>query len=98
MGRRLRFIPTGGSLVEVTSRTLQGRHLLRPSRKLNRMILGVLGRAQRKYPVDVHAFAFLSNHYHLLLSVPDAKRLAEFMNFLNGNLAREAGRLQSARL
>ncbi len=41
----------------------------------------------------VHAFAFLSNHFHLLLTVPDAQRLGAFMGYLNSNLAREAGRL-----
>ena len=57
------------------------------------MIVGVLARAQRYSPVEIHAFVFLSNHYHLLLSVSDALQLSRFMNFLNSNLAREAGRL-----
>lgn len=92
MGRRLRFIPPE-SLVEVTCRTLQGRLLLRPSPVLRDLTLGVLARAARLYPVEVHAFAFLSNHFHLLLTVADARRLASFMNYLNSNLAREAGRL-----
>ena len=92
MARRIRFIPQG-SLVEVTCRTLQGRLLLRPSPILRDLTLGVLARAARLYPVEVHAFAFLSNHFHLLLTTSDAKRLAEFMNYLNSNLAREAGRL-----
>lgn len=92
MSRRLRFIPPG-SLVEVTCRTVQGRLLLRPTPVLRDLTLGVLARAARLYPVEVHAFAFLSNHYHLLLSVPDAQRLAQFMNYVNSNLAREAGRL-----
>jgi REP element-mobilizing transposase RayT len=93
MARRLRFIPTGGALVEITCRTVHGRFLLRPSWRLNRIIFGLLARAKRKYPVEIHAFVFLSNHYHLLVSVPDARRLASFMNYFNGNLAREAGRL-----
>ncbi len=92
MPRRLRFIPPR-SLVEVTCRTVQGRLLLRPSPLLRDLTLGVLARAARLYPVELHAFAFLSNHFHLLLTVPDAKRLASFMNYLNSNLAREAGRL-----
>jgi hypothetical protein len=35
----------------------------------------------------------MSNHYHLLLTVPNALQLARFMNFVQSNLAREAGRL-----
>jgi len=80
-------------MVEVTCRTVQGRLLLRPSGKLRSLVIGVLGRAQRLYPVEIHAFVFLSNHYHLLLTVESAQQLARFMNYLNSNLAREAGRL-----
>lgn len=93
MARRLRFIPEGGALVEVTCRTVQGRFLLRPTKELRSLVIGVLGRASRLYPVRLHAFVFLSNHYHLLLTVEDALQLAQFMNYLNSNLAREAGRL-----
>lgn len=93
MSRRIRYIPEGGSLVEVTSRTVQGRFLMRPSRACRTIILGILARAQRLYPVEIHGFAFLSNHYHLLLTVPDAESLARFMQYLNSNIAREIGRL-----
>ena len=44
MSRGLRFVPEGGSLVEVTVRTAQSRFLLRPSPALNEIVLGVLGR------------------------------------------------------
>ena len=63
MSRHLRFIPDGGALVEVTCRTLQGRLLLCPSPQLNDIILGVLGRAQRLYPLEIVAYVFASNHY-----------------------------------
>ncbi len=91
MSRRIRFVPPG-SLVEVTCRTMQGRLLLHPSPLIADICRGILARAARLYPVDVHAFAFLSNHFHLLLSVSSARRLSEFMNYLNSNLAREVGR------
>jgi hypothetical protein len=35
----------------------------------------------------------MSNHYHLLITVKDARQLASFMNVVQSNLAREAGRL-----
>jgi putative transposase len=91
MPRRIRFFPPD-SLVEVTCRTVQGRLLLHPTPLVRDLTLGVLARAARLYPVQIHAFAFLSNHFHLLLTVPSAQRLAQFMNFLNSNLAREVGR------
>src|SRR6185436_10505288 len=54
--------------------------------------LGVLGKAQSLYPIDLVAYVWLSNHFHLLLWVEDAQRLAKFMEYLNGNLAREVSR------
>ncbi len=97
MGRRLRFIPAENTLVEVTTRTFQGRYLLKPSPAANDAILGVMGRAQRLYPVEIHAFAFMSNHYHMLISVPDAQRMAQFVGYLNSNIARELGRMHGWR-
>jgi REP element-mobilizing transposase RayT len=91
MSRRLRLIPEN-CLVEVTSRTIQGRLLLQPTHRVAELCRGVLARAARCFPVEVHAFVFLGNHYHLLLSAPNAQRLAAFMNYLNSNLAREVGR------
>lgn len=61
------------------------------------LILGVLGRSLRLYPLKLHAFVFMSNHYHLLVTVRDSLQLAQFMNYLNSNLAREAGRLHDWR-
>ena len=89
MARKLQYIPPEGGLFEVTTRTVQGRFLLNPSPELNTIILGVLGRAQRLYPVEIHAFVFLGNHYHLLTSVDTAHQLAAFMTYFNGNLAKE---------
>ncbi len=67
--------------------------LLRPSRELKRRILGVLARAATRYEVGVCTFIYLSNHCHLLLRPPSATALADFMTYLNSNVAREAGRL-----
>jgi REP element-mobilizing transposase RayT len=92
MSRHLRFIPEGGTLVEVTCRTVQGRLLLCPSPQLNDILLGVLGRAQRENPVEIAVYVFASNHYHLLLRVDTAKQLSEFMCYFNSNLAKEVAR------
>src|SRR4029077_3402561 len=74
MGRKLRYIPDGGALVEVTCRTLQGRLLLRPSPELNDIAAGILGRAQRLYPVKLILYSLSSNHYHLIVWTETAKR------------------------
>jgi len=78
---------------ELTSRTLHGRFLLRPGRRLNELLLGVLGRAQRLYAVELYGAAFLSNHFHLLVRVETPGQLSGFMQYFKGNLAKEAGRL-----
>lgn len=93
MGRRLRFLPEGGALVEITCRTVHGRYLLRPGRELNEAVVGVLARAKRLYPVELPGVVYLSGHCHLLLWAENAGRVSEFMAYLNGNVAREAGRL-----
>ena len=49
--------------MEVTTRTIQGRLLLRPSPAVNDIVAGVLGHAQRRYPTEVCAFVFAGNHY-----------------------------------
>ena len=92
MARPLRFVPPG-FLVEVTLRTIHGRFLLRPGRALNDLVVGVIGRAQRKYGMRIQVLAVLSNHAHALLSPDSPQQLASFMAFVAGNIAREAGAL-----
>ncbi len=93
MGTGPRYVPERGALVEVSNRTIQGRFLLRPSPELNDIIVGVLGRAQRRFDLRIFAFQFLSDHFHMLAWAVDAKQLAGFMEYFGGNLAREAGRM-----
>ena len=96
MARPLRFIPEH-SLVEITTRTIQGRLLLRPSPELTDIILGIIGKAQALCGMTIHAFVFLSTHAHFLLSPANAGQLALFMQFVNANVAKEAGRLHDWR-
>jgi hypothetical protein len=89
MSRPLRFVPED-SLVEITTRTFQGRLLLRPSPELTDIILGIIGKAQARYGMTIHAFVFLSTHAHFLLSPTSAGQLARFVQFVNANVAKEA--------
>jgi hypothetical protein len=92
MPRPLRFVSENAP-VEITTRTLQGRLLLRPSPELNDLILGAIGKAQDRYHMVVHAFVATSTHAHYILSPTSAGQLARFMQFVNANIAKEAGRL-----
>jgi len=96
VARPLRFVQPGDT-VEVTCRTIHGRLLLRPSPALNAGILAVLGRGLARYAVELHGFAFLSNHYHLLATVADGQELARFMAFVNRNISELVGRLHDWR-
>lgn len=78
MPRPLCFIPEH-SLVEITTRTQQGRLLLKPSPELTDIILGVIDKAQAVDGMAIHAFVALSNHTHFLLSPTGAQQLADFM-------------------
>jgi REP element-mobilizing transposase RayT len=91
MARPLRFVPPG-AVVEVTTRTVGSRFLLRPDATTNDLILGVFGRAQHLFGVRVFAVAVMSNHLHALLGVDHAAHLAAFMQHLLANIAREVGR------
>ena len=86
-----------GGLVELTIRTQHGRFLLLPSDKSNDIILGVLGRAQARYDVILHAFNFQANHKHVMATVEDEEQMALFEAYVNGNLAKELGRLHGWR-
>ena len=92
MGNDPRWVPPG-SLIEVTCRVLHGLFLLRPSRDLNEIAHGILAQAAVRYDVEICAYVVLSNHMHLLVVPADAEQLALFMGYVNGNLAKEAGRL-----
>jgi REP element-mobilizing transposase RayT len=81
------------TLVAVSWRVVQGRLLFRPSSELNDVILGILGRAQRLYPIRVCGLAVLSNHLHLLLVADQAEQVSNFMRYVGSKLAREVNRL-----
>lgn len=92
MGRKLRGC-FAGRLVEVTTRTFQGRLLLRPGRLTNQTITGVLARAQERTGMKIVGPVAMSNHMHLLLVPDTTKQLTEFMRYVNSNVARKVGRL-----
>jgi hypothetical protein len=78
---------------ECTSRTIQGRFLLRPSAQLRCRMIGILAAAQDLYPlVELHAFTVLSNHWEFLASCVCAEEFALFTGYVNSNFARECGR------
>jgi len=107
MSTPLRFIPDDAkgwkdrhghpvAVVEVTTRTMQGRFLLKPTQRNTSLILGVLGRAQDRYKFDLYGYAFLSNHYSLLLGVRSTAHMSAVIRYINSNIARELGRAENS--
>lgn len=74
-------------MIEITARTVGARFLLRPTPALNERILGNLGRALSRLPMDLHAFAFLSNHWHALVTTPDALTVSRFIQHVHSTVA-----------
>ena len=71
----------------LTRRCSQRQFLLRPSRRTNAALLYVLALAAERTGVLLHAFCFLSNHYHLVVTDPRGT-LPEFMRYFNEFTAR----------
>jgi REP-associated tyrosine transposase len=93
MGHKVRHLQEPDSLVEITCRVIQRRFLLRPSPRLNALIIGALARAQERYGMKICGFVYLSNHCHLLLRPRSTEQMAAFMREVNFKISKEAGRL-----
>ena len=55
---------------------------MRPSKLINRVLLYCLARAAERHNVQLHAFCFMSSHYHMVLTDPDVE-LPGFMHDFN---------------
>ena len=86
---RLWTRPNAG--VEILNRCIQGRHLLKPSPRLNAIIIGTLAKAREKYPVEIYSGAFLSSHFHIFLQAPTVKIQSRFMAYFTRKLSIESG-------
>jgi REP element-mobilizing transposase RayT len=76
-----------GATYLVTRRCSERRFFLRPSEELNALFLYVLAVAAARYGVQVHALCVMSNHYHLLVTDPEAA-LPAFVQYLDALVAR----------
>jgi REP element-mobilizing transposase RayT len=76
-----------GTTYLVTRRCSQRQFLLRPSEVTNAIFRYVLAVAARRFRVHVHAFCVLSNHFHLIVTDPEA-RLPAFEQYLDSLVAR----------
>jgi REP element-mobilizing transposase RayT len=76
-----------GTTYLVTRRCAQRQLLLRPSATTNAIFLYVLAVAAQRYGIQVHAFCVLSNHWHAVVTDPEAQ-LPAFEQYLDSLVAR----------
>ena len=75
-----------GATYLITRRCTQRQFLLRPSKRVNDILFFCLATAAHKFGIRIHAFVFLSNHYHLLATDVDG-RLLDFLHWLNTHIS-----------
>ena len=84
------------SVVLITTRMEEGLPLI-PAEFIEVIIKGILGRAQKLYPVVACHYIFMNNHLHLILVVTDPDAVAGFMDRLKTELAHAVNRLLGRR-
>lgn len=84
-------------MVHVTSRTVEGRFLLRPDPRQTPIAVGCLHRALRGCDLQLHAAVIASNHFHLLLSPASVDDMARFVGRFKRNLTDATQRLHGCR-
>lgn len=76
-----------GATVAVVLKCSESRFFLRPGGWVNRTIRFLLGHYASKHGIQLHGFAFMGNHFHLVLT--DTRRLLpRFMEEFDSMLAR----------
>ena len=77
----------------ITNRTEQEKLFLLPSKKVTKLIQCWFARALCRYGqgLEIYAFIFLSNHFHLLVNDTQGT-LAAFLWYFQGNLAKAVNR------
>jgi REP element-mobilizing transposase RayT len=78
-----------GDIHMVTNRCEEGRFFMKPTREVVDIIRYWFGRsmAQHGAGLEVYAFCFMSNHFHVLCR-DTGGQLAKFMGYFQGNVAR----------
>jgi hypothetical protein len=91
--RRLRLVKEGGELKLLHVRTHRDCFFLRPdpAGQVNGLVLGVLGKAQAKENVQIHAVTTLPHEVRIMTRFNDTPQMKSFMHFFDGNLSKILG-------
>jgi REP element-mobilizing transposase RayT len=80
-----------GQVYFITARARKGLPFV-ARLSVEKVILGILARAQSLYPVKLCSYVFMGNHYHLILTGQSC-HISPFMNYIQGNIAKAMQRL-----
>jgi putative transposase len=92
MGRPLRHQDPDG-IYFLTNRCTDQKYLMKASEDVNRIILGLLAKYADKHDIEIFAFVFMFNHYHMLAR-SQALKMHLFMKDFQGQLARKLNHLR----
>ena len=90
MGRRIRR-QKKDRIYSVVNRTLHSKYFFAPDDEVNAIILGLLAKMADRYDIEIFAFVFMSNHFHMLVR-SKSLQLHLFMRDFQGQLARKLNR------
>jgi len=85
-----------GATYLVTRRCTQRQFLLRPSKATNQVVQYLLAMAAKRFDIELHAYCVMSNHFHLVVTDPDA-RLPACMQYFDGLVGRALNALLGRR-
>ena len=74
---------------ELTLRIENRMFMLNPNPEIENIIGAVLGRAIKRYPVQIHSFDTNINHFHCLFSATPGQvhNISPFLQYLSGSIA-----------
>ena len=84
------------TVVLVTTRTEEGLPLV-PTYAINMIIESALASANKLYPVNLIAFSFQLNHFHMLVHVIDPVNVSRFVGYVKQEIAHRLNRLLGRR-
>ncbi|WP_168210923.1 transposase [Persicimonas caeni] len=82
------------AIYELGNRTLHQIYALLPEEEVNRIILGLLAKYAWRYGVEIFAFCFMSNHFHLLARCRSLQ-MHLFMRDFQSQLAKKINKLRN---
>lgn len=71
----------------ITTRTVESRLWLVPNSRTRKLFGGILARYQEIFGIEIYAYVFLGNHYHLIIRAPNGNT-DEFLENVNREIAR----------